>query len=84
MNNAYKIFLLLMLFLPILTVDAETRLEIKKDVIQGNSELPKVLYIIPWKINSSKAPIQGVKLENFYEKLLKPYHPHKIIVNNAK
>ena len=64
------------------TVEAETRLEIQKDVIQGNSELPKVLYIIPWKVNSSKARIQGVKLDNFYEKLLKPFHPHKIVIND--
>lgn len=64
------------------TVEAETRLEIQKDVIQGNSELPKVLYIIPWKVNSSKARIQDVKLDNFYEKLLKPFHPHKIVIND--
>lgn len=82
MNSPYKIILLLILSLPIFPLEAESRLEIQKDVIQGNSELPKVLYIIPWKINSSKAQVQGVKLENFYEKLLKPYHPHKIIENN--
>jgi len=61
---------------------AETRLEIQKDVIKGNTELPKVLYIIPWKVTSSKAAIQGVKLENYYEKLLKPYHPHQIVIND--
>jgi len=81
MNNIYKIILLLFV-LCCNVVEAETRLQIQKDVIQGNSELPKVLYIIPWKVNSSKAKIQGVKLENFYEKLLKPFHPHKIVIND--
>ena len=65
-------------------VVAENRIEIKKDVIKGNSELPKVLYIIPWQNNVTRTQFKGVKLENYYEKLLIPYHPHKNsnIVNN--
>lgn len=65
---------------------ANSKLEIQKDVIKGNSELPKVLYIIPWKSNVSKTRFKGVELVNYYEKLLVPYHPYKMkeIVNNSK
>ena len=35
--------------LSITTVQAEDRLELDKANIQGAAELPKVLYIVPWK-----------------------------------
>jgi len=81
MNKCNKLILSLFFSLIVVETFAETRLEIKKDVIQGNSELPKILYIIPWKLNSSKAKIQGVKLDNYYEKLLRPYHPYKVVID---
>jgi len=76
MNRCYKYTLLVLLILSAEVV-AESRIEIKKDVIKGNSELPKVLYIIPWQNNVTRTQFKGVKLENFYEKLLVPHHPHK-------
>ena len=57
---------------------AETRLEIKKDVITGNSELPKVMYIIPWQSSTTESKFKGVELDNYYLKLLQPFHLHKM------
>ena len=59
-------------------VHAEQRIELKKDTIQGNSELPKVLYIIPWQDTKSIEENHGIKLHNYYEKLLRPLHPRDI------
>ena len=66
----------LMVFSPFSS--SETRIEIKKDVIKGNSELPKVMYIIPWQTTITKSDFKGVKLDNYYEKLLVPFHPHRL------
>jgi len=81
MNSVHKIILLLVLF-NTSVVMAETKIKIQKDVIKGNTELPKVLYIIPWQSTVSKVRFKGVKLDNYYEKLLVPYHPHKMLVND--
>ena len=76
--KANKSVLLPVFFLFFTPVLSETRLEIKKDVITGNSELPKVMYIIPWQSTVTKSKFKGVELENYYLKLLQPFHPHSI------
>lgn len=63
------------------SVLAESRIEIKKSVIKGNSELPKVMYIIPWQSTLTKDVFKGVELENYYEQLLRPFHPHHLVIN---
>ncbi len=57
---------------------AESKIVIKKDVIKGNSELPKVMYIIPWQSTVTESSFQGVQLDNYFESLLKPFHPHRV------
>jgi len=51
-------------------VFAEERMEIDKANIQGASELPKVLYIVPWK----KAEIgdKPVKINRMVDEVLSP------------
>lgn len=44
-----KLTLLIPLMLLSFSVFAEDRIELQETDIQGNSELPKVLYIVPWK-----------------------------------
>lgn len=57
---------------------------IKKDIIKGNSELPKVMYIIPWQATVTKTKFRGVKLDNYFESLLQPFHPHRVKVKSSK
>lgn len=78
MNNQKNYILYFILLFFSFSAYADSNITIKKDVIQGNSELPKVMYIIPWKTTESKITFRGVQLENYYEKLLKPYHPYKM------
>jgi len=42
-------WLICLLALNIHSVQAETRIELETTTIKSNKELPKVLYIIPWK-----------------------------------
>lgn len=53
-----------------MTALAEDRLELEKANIQGASELPKVLYIVPWK----KAEIgdKPVKVNRIVDEVLAP------------
>ena len=77
-----KHFLKLVIFIPSLICSSallsEEQIVIKKDVIKGNSELPKVMYIIPWQSTVTESSFQGVQLDNYFESLLKPFHPHKV------
>jgi len=73
-----KILYLVVIYSLSFPVLSESRMEIKKAVIKGNSELPKVMYIIPWQSTLTKDGFKGVKLENYYEQLLQPFHPHRL------
>jgi len=44
-----NINLCLIFLLPVTTIQAQQRLEMQGTAIIGNKELPKVLYIVPWK-----------------------------------
>lgn len=73
-------FVILFLSLFSLSVSAESDIVIKKDIIKGNSELPKVMYIIPWQATVTETKFKGVQLDNYFESLLKPFHPHRVHV----
>ena len=45
----HKLMISLLLLLPFSNLAAEERLEMQGTAIIGNKELPKVLYIVPWK-----------------------------------
>jgi len=44
-----RMSLALILLFMALSVPAETRIEMQGTAIIGNQELPKILYIVPWK-----------------------------------
>jgi hypothetical protein len=55
----------------VLTAQAEERLEMEGTAIIGNQELPKVLYIVPWK--SSELPdLSEPPLESLIDDALAP------------
>lgn len=49
---------------------AETRIELDETKVQGASELPKVLYIVPWK--KTEMDTKPVKLNTMVEEVMSP------------
>lgn len=47
------IILMVAIALPVASLHAQERIEMKGTSIIGNKELPKVLYIVPWKTAES-------------------------------
>lgn len=77
MNKAYKHFLSFVICMPVLSL-AEQNIVIEKDVIKGNTELPKVMYIIPWRETTDHIKAPEIKLRNYYDDLLMPLHLYDI------
>lgn len=78
-------FSILLLTIVLSSVHAQERLEMKGTSIIGNKELPKVLYIVPWKsaenISLSTPPFRSVLDEALkpverptFERQVKYYH----------
>lgn len=44
----YRVLFLLLLSIPAVCF-AEQKIKLKSSTITGNSELPKILYVVPWK-----------------------------------
>ncbi|PCK09635.1 MAG: hypothetical protein COA42_03080 [Alteromonadaceae bacterium] len=55
---------------------SEKRIELDKTVIKGNTELPKMLYIIPWqKVSNDKKAPQRLVLHSLFGDLFDPVTP---------
>ncbi len=78
MKYLFNTFIILILSLNSISLFAKSDIVIKKDIIKGNSELPKVMYIIPWQATVTETKFKGVQLDNYFESLLKPFHPHRV------
>lgn len=60
-----------LIMIPMLSLQAEERIELQGTAIIGNQELPKVLYIVPWK--SSELPqLSEPPLESLVDEALSP------------
>jgi hypothetical protein len=58
--------------LPVATTPA-TQMQVETTVIQGNTELPKYLYVVPWQEKRKKnQAAQKVTLHNIYGDILEP------------
>lgn len=70
-----RITLLLILLLPMVSL-AEDEIELQTTIIKGNKELPKILYIVPWKdISKSKNTERKLKLHSLFGDLFDPVLP---------
>ncbi len=55
---------------------AEDRIELQTTIIKGNKELPKILYIVPWKdVKPMKKNQQELVLHSLFGDLLEPVLP---------
>jgi hypothetical protein len=67
----HKLLFLLLLITTLATAHAEDRIELEGTSIFGNQELPKVLYIVPWK-DSEQPQLQEPPLESLIDPALAP------------
>lgn len=57
---------------------AADRVELETTIIKGNDELPKILYIIPWKdVEQSKTEEQKLVLHSLFGDLFDPVYPQQ-------
>lgn len=70
-----SILLILAMSLPVLS-QAQDRIELKTTIIKGNKELPRVLYIVPWKdVKTTAKPRQELVLHSLFGDLFDPVVP---------
>lgn len=65
-----KVLFGIILSLAVVSVSAETKIELQETKVQGASELPKVLYIVPWK--KTEMDTKPVKLNTMVEEVMTP------------
>lgn len=73
-------FLLLLLILLVsqMSIATEDAIELETTVIKGNKELPKILYVVPWKeIKRSKKAERKLVLHSLFGDLFDPVLPQQ-------
>lgn len=81
---ARLIFLLLAISLiSVSNIQAEDRIELKTTRIKGNKELPKILYVVPWKdIKQSRKAERKLVLHSLFGDLFDPVLPEEYNIND--
>ena len=70
----WSVILLNLLFS--ITTHAEDRIDLETTIIKGNTELPQILYVVPWKENKAKSSNQQkLVLHSLFGDLLDPQAP---------
>jgi len=74
-----RIILILLLSLLSSTTIAEDKIELRTTTIKGNKELPKILYVVPWKdIKRSKKAERKLVLHSLFGDLFDPVLPKQM------
>ncbi|MFK5893304.1 MAG: hypothetical protein QM504_08800 [Pseudomonadota bacterium] len=74
-----KIIFLLFAMLVTSTVFSEDTIELRTTTIKGNKELPKILYVVPWKdIKRSKKTERKLVLHSLFGDLFDPVLPQQL------
>lgn len=59
-----------------IAIQAEDRIDLETTIIKGNTELPQILYVVPWKEDKAKASNQQkLVLHSLFGDLLDPQVP---------
>ena len=67
------LFLALILSMTCIQADDDVKIELDTTVIKGNKELPKILYVVPWKdMKDTKKSEQTLVLHSLYGDLFEP------------
>jgi hypothetical protein len=77
-RKSLTLIFLLLLSLTVKTAHAEDIIELETTIIKGNKELPKILYVVPWKdIKSSKKSERKLVLHSLFGNLFDPVLPQQ-------
>jgi len=71
-----RYILIFLVLLPV-TAMAEQRIELKSSTITGNSELPKILYVVPWKKVAATEINYKLTVHGINDDVLKPIDPEE-------
>lgn len=75
-NSVIFVWFAIMLTAASLTdVAAEDKMRLEVSVIKGNKELPKVLYIVPWKRLPNESVKQKLTLHTLFDGAFEPIDP---------
>jgi len=73
-----SLLLLLLLLLSPLSVLAEDKIKLRTTTIKGNKELPKILYVVPWKdIKKNRKAERKLVLHSLFGDLFGPVLPEQ-------
>ncbi|MCK4707276.1 MAG: hypothetical protein KAU21_01570 [Gammaproteobacteria bacterium] len=76
--DKFKIILLLMLVSPAIAI-AQDKIQLRTTTITGNKELPKILYIVPWKeVKQNKMAERKLVLHSLFGDLFDPVLPLQV------
>ncbi len=76
MKNFLMVIALNLLAAAYAPVFAQDKIELETTTIKGNKELPKILYVVPWKdMGESKNAEQRLVLHSLFGDLFDPVQP---------
>ena len=76
MHMVNRLFYALLLVASCSAAVAEDRIELEVTTIKGNKELPKILYVVPWKdMQKSRQAEQKLVLHSLFGDLFDPVIP---------
>lgn len=56
---------------------AEDKIELETTIIKGNTELPKILYVVPWQdVTEDKKTLQKLTLHSLFGDIFEPVTPN--------
>jgi len=70
-------YLLIIIALVPLSTIAEQRIQLKSSTITGNRELPKILYVVPWKKVAATEINYQLTVHGISDDVLKPIDPEE-------
>ncbi|MCK4710662.1 MAG: hypothetical protein KAU21_18755 [Gammaproteobacteria bacterium] len=73
---SFRLITIFLLLLPISGM-AEQRIKLKSSTITGNSELPKILYVVPWKNVVATEINYKLTVHGVADDVLKPIDPEE-------
>lgn len=69
--------ILLSVLLVSITAKAEQRIRLESSKITGNSELPKILYVVPWKKVAATKIVYQLNMHGMTDDMLRPVDPEE-------
>ena len=76
MNRNFIYGIVLLMMTSISPLSAEDRIELEVTTIKGNKELPKILFVVPWKdMEKTAQKEQKLVLHSLFGEMLDPVAP---------